>query len=73
MKDFRNLLEYYIACIENEEINSLTFDIKKDYKKFISNVFREEQFFFRSVEQVSTNEKIVRDFIAKLTTKNHLF
>lgn len=73
MKDYKKLLEYYIACIEREEINSLTFDIKNSNKKFLTDILTQEQFFSNKAEQVSINNKRLKDFIVKLTTNNHLF
>lgn len=73
MKDYKKLLEYYIACIEREEINSLMFDIKKDNKKFLTDIFTHEQFFSNKTEQVSTNDKHLKEFVAELTTNTHLF
>ncbi|MDD5472804.1 MAG: AAA domain-containing protein [Candidatus Methanoperedens sp.] len=75
MKDYKKLLEYYIACIEREEINSLTFDLKKDYKKFLIDIFTREQIFTDKKEQVSLklDNKTLKDFFGRLTANNHLF
>jgi len=65
MKDYKKLLEYYIACIEREDINSLTFDLKKDYKKFLIDIFTREQIFTDKKEQVSLklDNKTLKDFL----------
>ncbi|MCX9025397.1 MAG: AAA domain-containing protein [Candidatus Methanoperedens sp.] len=75
MKDYKKLLEYYIACIEREEINSLTFDLKKDYKKFLTDIFTKEQIFTDKNEQVSLklDNNNLKDFFGRLTANNHLY
>ncbi|VVB93029.1 ATP-dependent RecD-like DNA helicase [uncultured archaeon] len=73
MNDYKKLLEYYIACIEKEEINSLTFDIKRDTNKFLTHIFEKEQFFFEKIEQISIKNNILKNFVAKLTKNNHIF
>jgi len=50
--EFRSLLDYYISCLEKEDILSLTFNYRLDGKKFHSNIFRKEQFFLEKKEQV---------------------
>ncbi len=75
MKDYKKLLEYYIACIEREEINSLTFDLKKDSKKFLINIFKKEQFFNEKKEQevIDLDNKFFKAFTSKLTTSGEIF
>ncbi len=75
MRDYKKLLEYYIECIEKEEINQLTLGIESNGKKFITDISKQEQFFFNNTEQVSIdlNNKAFKGFFGKLTKNNHLF
>ncbi|MFA4934550.1 MAG: AAA domain-containing protein, partial [Candidatus Methanoperedens sp.] len=75
MKDPKKLIEFYIECIEKEEINQLTLDKKDLGKKFLIDVLNKEQFFNNNIEQVSIPliNKIHKDFFKKLTPNNHLF
>ena len=52
IEEFHSLLDYYISCLEKEDMLSLAFDFKLNYKKFHSNIFKEEQFFLQKKEQV---------------------
>ena len=49
---FECLLDYYIKCIEQEEIQSLTFNFKSENKGFFSDIFKKEEFFQKKKEQV---------------------
>ena len=52
VEDFKNLLSYYIKCIEREDMLSLTYNFKTDGEKFHSSFFLKEEFFFERKEQV---------------------
>jgi len=72
-EQFENLLEYYIKCIEKEDMLSLTFNLKSDGKKFHSNFFQKEEFFLEKKEQVHmVKSKQLETFIEeyKLVEKN---
>jgi superfamily I DNA and/or RNA helicase len=53
VEDFKNLLSYYIKCIEREDMMSLTYNFKTDGEKFYSSFFLKEEFFFERKERVS--------------------
>ena len=48
---FEHLLDYYIKCIEQEDMLSLTFNFKSDGEKFHSNLFQKEEFFLEKKDQ----------------------
>jgi len=48
---FQHLLDYYIKCIEREDMLSLTYNFKSDGDKFHSNLFQKEELFFEKKEQ----------------------
>ena len=52
IEEFHSLLNYYISCLEKEDMLSLTFNFRLDGKKFYSNIFKEEQFFLQKKEQI---------------------
>jgi superfamily I DNA and/or RNA helicase len=52
-KEFHSLLDYYISCLEKEDILSFTFNYRFDGKKFHSNIFKKEQFFLEKKEQIT--------------------
>jgi hypothetical protein len=52
IEEFRSLLDYYISCLEKEDMLSLTFNFRLGGKKFHSNIFKKEQFFLQKKEQV---------------------
>lgn len=54
--EFCSLLDYYISCIEKEDMFSLKFNFKLDGKKFHSGIFKEEEFFLRKKEQVKVKK-----------------
>ena len=67
IEEFHSLLNYYISCLEKEEILSLTFNFRLDGKKFHSNIFKKEQFFLDKTEQIEIKktpeiEKIFNDY-----------
>ena len=72
--EFRSLLDYYVSCLEKEDILSLTFNYRLEGKKFHSNIFKEEQLFSEKKEQVIIKktpeiENIFKNY--KLLQKNH--
>ncbi len=50
--EFRSLLDYYISCLEKEDILSLTFNYRLEGKKFHSTIFKKEQLFLEKKEQI---------------------
>lgn len=75
MENYKQLFDYYIQCIEKEEISSLTFNIKGENSKFFTDFFEQEPFFHNNVESVSIDlkNKIHRNFFSNLTSNHHLF
>jgi superfamily I DNA and/or RNA helicase len=75
VENYKQLFDYYIQCIETEEINSLTFNIRDENRKFFTNFFEQEPFFHNNVENVSIDlkNKFHKNFFTKLTTNHHLF
>jgi len=72
-EEFRSLSDYYISCLEREDILSLTFNYRSEGKKFHSNIFKKEQLFLQKKEQVTIKktpaiENIFKDY--KLRQKN---
>ena len=55
--EFRSLLDYYVSCLEKEDILSLTFNYRLEGKKFHSNIFKNEQFFSQKKEQVTIKKR----------------
>jgi superfamily I DNA and/or RNA helicase len=51
--EFRSLLDYYIACLEREDISSLKFNYRSEGKRFFSNFFRNERFFIEGKASVA--------------------
>jgi len=51
IEKFHSLLDYYISCLEKEEILSLTFNYRLEGKKFHSKILKKEQFFLPKKEQ----------------------
>ena len=75
-EEFHSLLDYYISCIEKEDISSNTFNLRLEGEKFYSNIFKEEPFFLHKKEQIKINktkelESIFKKY--KLLQKNTLF
>ena len=73
LEEFHSLLDYYISCIEKEDISSLTFNFKLEGKKFYSDIFKEEPFFLHKKEQIKIKkskelESIFKNY--KLLQKN---
>lgn len=65
--EFRSLLNYYISCLEKEDMLSLDFNFKLDGKKFYSNIFKKEQFLLEKKEQLDIKktpeiENIFKDY-----------
>jgi superfamily I DNA and/or RNA helicase len=51
-EEFNSLLDYYIACLEKEDMSSLQFNYRSEGKKFFSKFFKKERFFIERAEQV---------------------
>ncbi len=51
-KEFKSLINYYISCIEKEDIQSLTFKVGDEHRKFFSNFFKKEELFLGKKDQV---------------------
>jgi len=52
VEEFRSLLDYYISCLEKEDLLSLTFNYRSEGNKFHSNIFKNEEFFLKKKEQI---------------------
>lgn len=73
IEEFRLLLNYYISCLEKEDLLSLTFNFRLEGKKFHSYIFKKEQFFLQKKEQFEIKktpeiEKIFKNY--KLLQRN---
>ena len=51
-EEFKSLINYYISCLEKEDILSLTFNREDEHKKFFSNFFKKEELFQEKKDQV---------------------
>jgi superfamily I DNA and/or RNA helicase len=51
-KTFSNLLDYYIACLEQEDMLSVTFNVSSEGTAFLSTLFETETLFHTSNKQV---------------------
>ena len=56
IEEFRSLLDYYITCLEKEDMSSLRFNYRLEGKKFFSRFFKKERFFIEKKEQVVIRE-----------------
>jgi DNA polymerase III delta prime subunit len=62
-KTFSNLLSYYIACLEQEDIMSVTFKISSEGTAFLSTLFQTELLFHANNKQVmAKNTEGVKKF-----------
>jgi len=52
IEEFRSLVDYYISCLEKEDLLSLTFNFRSEGKKFHSKIIKEEQLFLQKKEQI---------------------
>jgi hypothetical protein len=72
-KTFSNLLDYYIACLEQEDLLSVTFDVSSEGTQFLSNLFQMEMLFHADNKQVTVeNSEAVKKFFqtSLLSQKN---
>lgn len=53
-KAFSNLLDYYIACLTQEEMQSVTFNVSSEGTAFLSTPFHTEMLFHTHNKQAST-------------------
>jgi hypothetical protein len=51
-KTFSNLLDYYIACLEQEDLLSVTFNVSSEKTSFLSTLFQTEVLFHTNNKQV---------------------
>lgn len=51
-KNFSNLLDYYIACLEQEDLLSVTFNVSSENSTFLSTPFQTEVLFHTNNTQV---------------------
>jgi primosomal protein N' len=51
-KTFSNLLDYYIACLEQEDLLSVTFNVSSENTSFLSTLFQTEVLFHTNNKQV---------------------
>ncbi|MBN2599871.1 MAG: AAA family ATPase, partial [Candidatus Thermoplasmatota archaeon] len=52
-KNFSNLLDYYIACLEQEDMLSVTFNVSSENIEFLSTLFQTEVLFHTNNKQVT--------------------
>jgi hypothetical protein len=52
-KTFSNLLDYYIACLHQEDMLSVTFNVSSEGTAFVSTLFQTEVLFHTNNKQVS--------------------
>ncbi|MCX6664988.1 MAG: DEAD/DEAH box helicase [Euryarchaeota archaeon] len=75
--EFHSIVDYYIACLEKEDMLSLTFDLKKDKEKIFRTIFETDVFFQTQHAQVILQKSDEINTILKKCTntqKNkHLF
>ena len=67
-KTFSNLLEYYITCLEQEDMLSVTFEFSSEGTRFVSTPLVNETLFYQNEQQViiEPSEQIKRFFQASL-------
>jgi superfamily I DNA and/or RNA helicase len=67
-KTFSNLLDYYIACLEQEDMLSVTFNVSAEGTRFVSAPFHTEELFHTNNKQVTveSSEEIQRFFQTSL-------
>ncbi len=51
-KTFSNLLDYYIACLDQEDLLSVTFNVSSENTSFLSTLFQTEVLFHTNNKQV---------------------
>ena len=56
-KTFSNLLDYYIACLEQEDLLSVTFNVSSENSTFLSTLFQTEVLFHTNNKQVIVKNK----------------
>jgi hypothetical protein len=62
-KTFSNLLDYYIACLEQEDMLSVTFHVSSEGTQFLSTLFQKEMLFHTNNKQVMVeNSEGVKKF-----------
>ena len=62
-KNFSNLLDYYIACLEQEDMLSVTFNVSSENIEFLSTLFQTEVLFHTNNKQVTVkNSEGVQKF-----------
>lgn len=67
-KTFSNLLDYYIACLEQEDLLSVTFNVSSQNTSFLSTLFQTEVLFHTNNKQVmvKNSEGVKRFFQTSL-------
>jgi len=63
-KAFSNLLDYYIACLEQEDMLSVTFNVSSEGTAFLSTLFQTETVFHTNTKQILVkNSDDVKKFL----------
>ena len=67
-KTFSNLLDYYIACLEQEDMLSVTFNVSSEGIQFLSTLFQKEELFHTHNTHITVeqNEETKRFFQTSL-------
>ena len=71
-KTFSNLLDYYIACLQQEDMLSVTFNVSSEGTTFLSTPFHTEMLFHTNNKQVliKNQDGIKRFFQTSLLRQN---
>jgi len=72
-KIFSNLLDYYIACLEQEDMLSVTFHVASEGTQFLSTLFQMEMLFHTNNKQVmvENSEGVKRFFQTSLLLRKN--
>jgi len=66
-KSYISLINYYINCLEKEDMFSIVFNIKDNNKTFIVNPLSTESFFYDDTDQLSIPTQILSNSITQST------
>jgi hypothetical protein len=72
-KTFSNLLDYYIACLEQEDLLSVTFNVSSEGTQFFTPLLQFEELFHTNNKQVTVehSEQVKRFFQTSLLQQKH--
>jgi hypothetical protein len=55
-KTFSNLIDYYVACLEQEDMLSVTFNVSSEGKQFLSSLFQKEELLYTNAKKVTVEQ-----------------